>query len=95
MGNHSVGNAMSAGADVALILKENFTKEEALLVLDRLGEPWRGADAEFDDHAYPDQPLGRLIFAAFGVHTQEQYAADDELWYEEVYRKFRDRYDFC
>lgn len=58
-------------------------------VLDALGEDWRGADAEFDDHALPDEPLGRLMHKAFGTRPLDEYLnkdQDGDLWFEEVYQ---------
>ena len=89
---------MHAGAKAVLAVKEPETSEEALKILDALGENWRGSDAEFDDYTFPGEPLGRLIHRAFGVRSLDEYQNSDEdgeLWYEEVYRKFRERYDFC
>lgn len=77
------------------------TKEKALAVLDAAAEEFRGADAEFDDHCFPDEPLGRLLAIAFGPWTEEDAAKDDDgedcgdHWYEKIQRPFSERYEFC
>jgi hypothetical protein len=75
------------------------TKERALAVLDAGAEQWRGADAEFDDHLMPDEPLGRLLMIAFGPWTPEDEAENDRTEGEHFYEKIRDpfskRYEFC
>lgn len=96
MGNHSVGKAMATGATVALRSNPAPTREQALATLDLLGEPWRGADAEFDGFEDADD-LVSLISIAFGVEPPLGTDADDEDggWYDEVYESFRKRYAFC
>jgi hypothetical protein len=99
MGNHDVGRAMGAVARGFWAANGDapVTKEKALAVLDAAGKQFRGADAEFDDELFPDEPLGRLIAIAFGPWTKEQQAADldGEGWYEGIQRPFSKRYDFC
>lgn len=106
MGNHSVGAAMHAAASAFWVAmgETKPTKEQALAALDAAGEVFRGADAEFDDHAsLPEEPLFRLIAVAFDA-TPEEIAsasppedADDgwEAWYDGPYDRFRKRYEFC
>ncbi len=86
MGNHEVGRAMGLQAEMALNMRTNQT---ALELLDVICEPYRGADAEFDGITEPNQPLGLLMAEAFSPE------ADADRWYEEVYSKFRSRYEFC
>lgn len=99
MGNHDVGRALAAAAKGFWVGNGDapVTKERALAALDAVAEDFRGADAEFDDHLLPDEPLGRLVGAAFGPWTAEDEAADEdgEAWYEKIRRPFSDRYDFC
>lgn len=99
MGNHNVGRAMGAAARGFWAGNGDapVTKEKALAVLDAAAEQFRGADAEFDDECYPDEPLGRLMAIAFGpwpVPGQES-DEDGEGWYEGVQRPFSERYEFC
>lgn len=91
MGNHAVGKAMAAGATALLAIKSDMAKEEAIVALDKLAEPWRDADAEFDafDGA---EDLMRLISMAFGV--EPPLDDDDEYWYDEAYEPFCKRYGF-
>ncbi|KKM21450.1 hypothetical protein LCGC14_1635330 [marine sediment metagenome] len=94
MGNHEVGRAMGRMAEMALKMKKNQT---ALSLLDEICEPYRGADAEFDEVTEPDQPLGKLIGEAFSPSTDWTINTEDDAdrWYDEVYSKFRSRYEFC
>ena len=77
MGNHEVGRAMGRMAEMALKMR---TTQTALGILDKICEPYRGADAEFEaedpnnpGHAHPEYgsytdpkgPLGVLIREAF------------------------------
>jgi hypothetical protein len=103
MGNHDVGRAMASAAEVFWIASDGFespTQEKALAALDKAAERFRGADAEFDDEFHGKTPLSEWVALAFGA-TPEQIASrdtnvdDGEAWYEGVYRKFRDRYEFC
>lgn len=101
MGNHDVGRAMGAAA--AGFWAGNgdrpVTKEQALAVLDAAGERFRGADAEFDDECFPEEPLGRLLAIAFGPWTKADEKTDrrtsGETWYEKIQRPFNERYGFC
>lgn len=111
MGNHEVGRSMSNAAKmfwmVADSLKMNPTKEQALLALDLIAEDYRGADAEFDDDMHTWTPLSRLVSLAFDASPDNiRYLKEDirddedseqfyESWYENVYKKFSERYDFC
>lgn len=101
MGNHDVGRALASAAKGFWAGNGDapVTKERALAVLDAAAEEWRGADAEFDDHLFPDEPLGKLVSVAFGPWTPEDEAKDAEddgdHRYEKIDRPFRDRYKFC
>lgn len=96
MGNHDVGRAMNAAAKGFWIGNGDaeVSKEKALAVLDAAAEDFHGADAEFDDYAEYDQPLGKLMAIAFGPYSPED-DGDGDGWYESIYRPFRDRYEFC
>ncbi len=99
MGNHDIGRGMNAAAKGFWAGRNGQpepTKEEALKFLDAVGEEWRGADAEFDDYTWPDEPLGRLLNIAFGPWNGNE--EDDkwmDSWYDEIETPFRERYDFC
>ena len=99
MGNHSVGRTMHAAAQAYWrgLGDRSPTKDEVLDMLDAAAEPFRGADAEFDDYAQPKEPLGRLMAIAFGPWTNADDAADEdgEKWFDGPYSQFRRRYRFC
>ena len=99
MGNHDVGRALGATARGFWAGNGDapVTKERALAVLDAAAEQFRGADAEFDDECFPEEPLGRLLAIAFGPWPIEGQEPDEdgEGWYEGIERQFHDRYDFC
>lgn len=105
MGNHDVGRAMSAGAKGFWAGRGDnpVTPAEAMAALDAVAEEFRGADAEFDDEFFGETPLSKLVALAFEA-TPEQIASrdgegppddDGDAWYEGVYRKFSERYNFC
>ncbi len=98
MGNHNVGRAMAATADVFWQLAgPTPTKAQALAALDAVGNQFRRADAEFDDHTNPDNPLGRLIALAFDATPAEMPDGTEDgwdRWYEGPYTRFSQRYDF-
>lgn len=103
MGNHDVGRALASAAEGfwAGNGDAEVSKDKALAVLDKAAERWRGADAEFDDEFHGETPLSKLVAIAFDANHQQiasrdgDYEDDGESWYEGVYRKFRDRYEFC
>lgn len=73
-------------------------------IIDILAEPWRGADAEFDDEDFLGHELGNLIAIAFGWDGGEpppdHYASEThedfwDKWHTWVKENFRKRYDFC
>ena len=99
MGNHDAGRGMAAAAEGfwagngdALV-----SREKAIAVLDAAAKHYLGADAEFDDHAQPEEPLGRLMAIAFGPWTKQDHEldTDGERWYKKIYFPFRERYRFC
>jgi len=78
MGNHTAGRAMGKAAEMALEMR---TDQKALDLLDKICEPWRGCDAEFEGedpkrpgyvhpeyskYTDPNGPMGLLIIEAFG-----------------------------
>lgn len=108
MGNHDVGRGMEVGAKVFWSMLEPDgsaerdeppTKEVVLRAMDIMAEPYRGADAEFDDSTHRDEPLGKMMAIAFGPWTHEDEekdaAEEGDHWYEKIYRPFRERYNFC
>jgi hypothetical protein len=104
MGNHNVGRAMAAAAKGFWAGNGDapVSKEKALAVLDATAEEFRGADAEFDDHCWPDEPLGRLLAVAFGPWTEDDDKKNNAdpnnvgmHWYEKIETPFSERYGFC
>lgn len=107
MGNHDVGRAMASAAEVFWLAMGDTkpTKEQALAALDKMGERWRGADAEFDDELNEESDLSRLVAIAFDASPDEiadlngEYPCADGdvgmLWYAGPERRFRDRFEFC
>lgn len=98
MGNHNVGRAMDMGARLFWKFHKDrslVTQEQALEALDIMGEEFRGSDAEFDDYAQPGEPLGDLMAKAFGYVEPPEGDDQEDLWYETVYDKMTERYDFC
>ncbi len=96
MGNHAIGEAMGHMAEIVLKMRTNQT---ALTLLDEICESYRNSDAEFEEYTEPNQPLGKLIAEAFDPTVNwiekrvNEKDDDDDCWYD-VYRKFRERYDF-
>lgn len=99
MGNHDVGQALASVAEVFWQMAGPApTKEQALAALETAGNRYRGADAEFDDHANPDEPLGRMIVLAFDAKPDELPDGTEDgwdRWYEGPYSRFRKHFDFC
>lgn len=106
MGNHDVGRGMAAAARAFWIAigEADATPELALKALDAMAEDYIGADAEFDDELDEDTALSKMVALAFGASDKAKAYLrgeddDDESgyddWYENVYRRFRDRYRFC
>jgi hypothetical protein len=108
MGNHDVGRAMASAAEVFWLAMGDTkpTKEQALAALDKMGERWRGADAEFDDELHEVTPLSRLVAIAFDATPEEIADLDGtrdfgrvedagELWYDGPVTRFRKHFEFC
>ena len=98
MGNHNVGEAFAAAADVFwLAVQGSPSKELTLKALEAVGNRCRGADAEFDDELHDGTtPLGRMVAIAFDASPQELSADDDgDAWFEGPYMRFRQHFDFC
>ena len=86
--------------EVATALVEKNTNLTPIEILDIACESWRGCDAEFDDERSPDRPFGELLRKAFDPGTLYPLTEHDEdeeweLWYENVERPFKERYNFC
>ena len=103
MGNHAVGRAMVQTAE-ALIKVRAITGQTPLDILDIACGPYKkppdaafGYDAEFDDSTNPGEPFGDLIIKAFAPEGKYDSEADpdSDIWFEEIYTKFSDRYGFC
>jgi hypothetical protein len=100
MGNHIVGNMVNAGAVAIEPYIDNFTQKEAEEALDRI---WNfvkqsyyfSGDAEFDDFANYQNPLGRLLTKVFAFDKYEEWktidltGASDEL-YDEIGQPYWD-----
>ena len=101
MGNHSVGQAFNVTFKVLEKRIDSMSKDELLEALDIVGEEFRGSDAEFDDYDHPDKPLGKALIKIFNpdIGNEPTDEAENEKWwdvhYKTVYRKFRERYNFC
>ena len=101
MGNHDAGRAM---VNTALALLDASQDMEPMKILDVACEPWRGADAEFDDEMFWDRPFGQLIQKAFEPPgfdfdptrvTPEGFRVDEDMWFDQIYEPFRKRYNLC
>lgn len=98
MGNHDVGRAFAAAADVFWLMEPpgGPSKQTTLAALAAIGERYRGADAEFDDElADGTTPLGRMVAIAFDATPEELTPGDDDAWYDGPYLRFRGHFDFC
>lgn len=99
MGNHNVGAAFAAAADVFWFMvpeDSTPTMEETLNALELVGNRFRGADAEFDDELIDHTtPLGHMVAIAFEA-TPEELAQDEDndAWYEGPYTRFREYFEF-
>ena len=87
----------------ALAAQREKTGQTALEILDIACEPYRGADAEFDDDLVPDTEFGKLVTEAFdpegkfAQRAEENPDAEEDWWDDDEgpYRKFKDRYSLC
>lgn len=100
MGNHHVGRAMAAAAEVFWIAKKDsiVEPEHALEALDAAARDFHGADAEFDDEFRSATPLARLVAVAFNASPAEIADRDSGIgdrWYDGPYSRFQERYKFC
>lgn len=101
MGNHAVGRAMVACAEIAVERRKDG--ETALDILDMAADKSgvRGMDAEFDDAFLPGQPMFELVVEAFGDgedFSEPDADGEDEFWdrfYDGPYAKFNERYGLC
>jgi len=95
MGNHSIGRAFVATAEIAGARR--LPGETALDVLDLAAERTEiaGADAEFDDAPYEEGVFRSLLIEAFKPDYSDDEDEDGDLFYEEVYRPFSERYELC
>lgn len=100
MGNHAVGRAMVAVAEVAA--ERRKPGESAIDILDEAAErsEIRGMDAEFDDAIMPGEPMFDLIIEAFANGETFNLEDDDnedewDRFYEGPYNAFRERYNLC
>jgi len=93
MGNHTVGAAMVACAEIAADRRKDG--ETALDILDMAADRSgvRGMDAEFDDAPYDETPFRALLLEAFGKDYDAATDSDGEGFYEGVWRPFSERYD--
>lgn len=100
MGNHDVGRAFSAAADVFWsMVPEGRTPTRAvtLKALEKVGERYRGADAEFDDELIDHTTsLGRMVAIAFDATPEELSGTiEDDIWFDGPYMRFRTYFNFC
>jgi hypothetical protein len=98
MGNHDVGRAFAAAADVFwLVAPDQPSREMTLKALEAVGNRYRGADAEFDDDLLNHTtPLGRMVAIAFDATPEEMGDVDDEetadAWFDGPYTRFRQHF---
>lgn len=95
MGNHAIGRAMVAVAEVAY--ERRREGETALDILDEAAKrsEVNGMDAEFDDAPYEDGPFRSLLIEAFAPGKDFSDDEDGDDFYEEVWDKLRIRYNLC
>ncbi|WP_439538720.1 hypothetical protein [Sphingomonas sp.] len=95
MGNHAVGAAMVACAEIAAERRRDG--ETALDILDMAADKSgvRGMDAEFDDAAYDDTPFRALLLEAFGADYDAEADEYGDDFYDAVWKPFSARYDLC
>ena len=105
MGNHDVGKAFASVFEAISADLERSSREQVLAVMDSVGRHYKGIDAEFDDYDDPSHPFGQALIKAFAPDGFPPVPSDDasdaeqdswhDLWYEQVYKPFKERYDFC
>ena len=105
MGNHIVGNMFASGAKALEPYIDSFTQKDAEEALDRIwsfvkNSYYFSGDAEFDDFANRDEPLGKLLIKVFAFEKYDEWknldweTASDELEEEadEIYWIFKKKY---
>lgn len=103
MGNHDVGRAFAAAADVFWGMVPDGvvpSKAATLKSLEAVGNRYRGADAEFDDELFDSTtPLGRMVAIAFDAAPEELSPEEDAdyncPWYDGPITRFSKHFDFC
>ena len=100
MGNHDVGRAFAAAAEVFWLsnVGTNPSKEAALKALEAVGNRYRRADAEFDDELFDHTtPLGRMVAIAFDATPEEMLPETEDAspWYDGPETRFRKHFEFC
>lgn len=98
MGNHSIGRAFVAAAEIAASRRRE--NETALDILDEaaIRTEIRGADAEFDDAPYEDGLFRSLLIEAFCPDyepVEDEDGDDSSDFYDRVYEPFSERYSLC
>lgn len=105
MGNHYVGKMFIAGISILSDYEiDNLSKEKALEIIDKIGKEViesTSLDAEFDDHLFPNQRLGRVVIKAFCPEKYDEWKNEpfvnevmEEEYYNKVYSPFRERFGF-
>lgn len=99
MGNHDVGRAFAAAADVFWIMSPpgGPSKATTLAALEAVGEHFYSADAEFDDELFDQTTnLGRMVAIAFDAEPHELVESNDdgEPWAEGPVTRFREHFNF-
>jgi hypothetical protein len=97
MGNHDVGQAFAAAADIFwAFASDKPSREVTLKALEAVGNRYRGADAEFDDELMDHTtPLGRMVAIAFDATPEELSAPEDEdPWEDGPITRFRQHFGF-
>ena len=92
---HEAGGAM---VQIALALDDQSEKtgQPPLEILDIACVNYRGYNAEFDDERSPHSQFGELLGRAFlgGREYDPSTDQDGRWWYENVVRKFNQRYEW-
>ena len=92
---HEAGGAM---VQIALALDDQSEKtgQTPLEILDIACVNYRGYNAEFDDERSPHSQFGELLGRAFLGGREYDPGTDEggKWWYENVVRKFSQRYEF-
>ena len=99
MGNHQVGRIFHAAFSAIDEKIDNMSKDELLTKLDEVGAiviASTSLDAEFDDCAMPQYPLGRALVKIFNPGFVIDYGENENTgeWYDTIYTPFKKRYGF-